>query len=234
MADDPTQTDEPADADAFISNMIDPKYLALPESESVQNRVVPDRPVSDWGRRRDERRQAIADMAEMQDMITGDLVSPRAIGLMYPSWVRPVSHVWSHPLAYPPLPTGLTGQIGAPEARRKNANLQFGDDTENEINRLDLYEAIPDKPILEELPDRPLWREGDPRGEEKYRKALNKANDRYLDALITDSIDERGRVYEGRSAPTQGDVNRLKKEPSPENIRAFEKQFGRGSARAFL
>ena len=227
MADDPTV--DPANADDFINNMIDPKYVVLPESESVQNRVVPDRAVSDWGRRRDLRRQEIADMAERQDTLIGDLASPRQ-----PVFGDPVSQVWSHPLMYPPLPTGLTGQIGAPEAMRKNQNLQFGDETENEINRLDLWGVIPDNPILEELPPRSLWREEDPRGGEKYRKTLNRANDRYLDRLIREHIDDKGDVYDGRSAPTQSDVDRLKKEPSPENIRAFEKQFGRGSARAFL
>jgi hypothetical protein len=53
------------------------------------------------------------------------------------------------------------------------------------------------------------------------------------EAMATDAIDSAG-GWEGTQSPTQTDIERLMNDPSEENIKSFDEQFGDGAAEKLL
>lgn len=52
--------------------------------------------------------------------------------------------------------------------------------------------------------------------------------------MVSDEIDRKGATFDGNEAPTQNDIERLQADPSSANVKAFDLQFGKGSAVDYL
>ena len=52
--------------------------------------------------------------------------------------------------------------------------------------------------------------------------------------MVSSEINRKGATFDGNEAPTKNDIERLMSDPSPENIKAFDAQFGEGAAEQYL
>lgn len=52
--------------------------------------------------------------------------------------------------------------------------------------------------------------------------------------MVNDEIDRKGATFDGDSAPTANDIERLQADPSDANVKAFDAQFGDGMAEKYL
>jgi hypothetical protein len=54
------------------------------------------------------------------------------------------------------------------------------------------------------------------------------------EAMAQSQIDNAGATFDGVDAPTKNDIERLREDPSPAMVMAFDEQFGQGAAEKYL